>query len=84
MPELAFAHSGGTDSNGCHKNSKTGKRHCHTPKNTSNKKSFNRSQAGTYYNNCSEARAATRTPIRRGEAGYGRHLDRDNDGLACE
>ncbi|MEG0482800.1 YHYH domain-containing protein [Acinetobacter piscicola] len=23
------AHSGGTDSEGCHKNSKTGERHCH-------------------------------------------------------
>ncbi|MGL4827044.1 MAG: YHYH domain-containing protein [Vibrionaceae bacterium] len=25
----AFAHSGGTDSNGCHRDSKTGLRHCH-------------------------------------------------------
>ncbi|WP_155770353.1 YHYH domain-containing protein, partial [Acinetobacter sp. NBRC 110496] len=25
----AFAHSGGTDSSGCHTNSKTGDRHCH-------------------------------------------------------
>lgn len=25
----AFAHSGGTDSNGCHTNHKTGERHCH-------------------------------------------------------
>jgi len=25
----AFAHSGGTDANGCHKNHKTGDYHCH-------------------------------------------------------
>ncbi|MEI8698150.1 YHYH domain-containing protein [Mesorhizobium sp. ISC15] len=25
----AYAHSGGTDSNGCHKNHKTGDYHCH-------------------------------------------------------
>lgn len=26
---LALAHSGGTDSNGCHVDRKTGARHCH-------------------------------------------------------
>ncbi|WP_373431879.1 YHYH domain-containing protein [Acinetobacter sichuanensis] len=26
---LAYSHSGGTDKNGCHKDSKTGSRHCH-------------------------------------------------------
>lgn len=26
---LAFAHSGGTDSQGCHVDSRTGIRHCH-------------------------------------------------------
>lgn len=28
----AVAHSGGTDSNGCHKNHQTGEYHCHNPK----------------------------------------------------
>ncbi len=28
----AYAHSGGTDANGCHTNHKTGDYHCHTPK----------------------------------------------------
>ncbi|EGR2428184.1 YHYH domain-containing protein [Vibrio cholerae] len=28
----AFAHSGGTDSNGCHTNHKTGEYHCHKRK----------------------------------------------------
>jgi hypothetical protein len=29
LSSLAFAHSGGTDSNGCHKDHKTGGWHCH-------------------------------------------------------
>ncbi|MBW3097330.1 YHYH domain-containing protein [Pseudohoeflea coraliihabitans] len=29
VPTLAFAHSGGTDSSGCHHNRKTGGYHCH-------------------------------------------------------
>lgn len=28
----AFAHSGGTDGNGCHHNRKTGEYHCHNRK----------------------------------------------------
>lgn len=38
----------------------------------------------TYYKNCTEARNAGVTPIYRGQDGYDRHLDRDNDGIACE
>ncbi|WP_211369587.1 excalibur calcium-binding domain-containing protein [Pseudoxanthomonas yeongjuensis] len=34
--------------------------------------------------NYSEARAAGPAPVRRGEPGYGPHLDRDNDGVGCE
>jgi hypothetical protein len=36
------------------------------------------------YANCSEARAAGVTPLHRGDPGYAQHLDRDNDGIACE
>lgn len=36
------------------------------------------------YKNCAEARAAGAAPIRRGQPGYASHLDRDNDGVACE
>ncbi|MFD3439625.1 excalibur calcium-binding domain-containing protein [Streptomyces sp. NPDC058685] len=36
------------------------------------------------YANCSEVRAAGAAPIRTGDPGYGRHLDRDGDGVACE
>ncbi|NUO76799.1 MAG: excalibur calcium-binding domain-containing protein [Lysobacter sp.] len=36
------------------------------------------------YRNCTEARAAGAAPVRRGDPGYGPHLDRDNDGVGCE
>lgn len=36
------------------------------------------------YKNCAEAKAAGVTPIHRGQPGYGKHLDRDNDGIACD
>jgi hypothetical protein len=37
-----------------------------------------------YYANCTEARAAGVTPLHAGDAGYASHLDRDDDGVACE
>ncbi|WP_344254598.1 excalibur calcium-binding domain-containing protein [Actinoplanes campanulatus] len=37
-----------------------------------------------YYKNCTAVRAAGADPIRRGDPGYGRHLDRDGDGVGCE
>ncbi|MBH0228829.1 thermonuclease family protein [Halobacillus yeomjeoni] len=37
-----------------------------------------------YYKNCTAVRNAGADPIRRGEPGYGSHLDRDGDGIACE
>ena len=37
-----------------------------------------------YHPSCSAAGARQTLPIRRGEPGYGRHLDRDDDGVACE
>ncbi|WP_257541979.1 excalibur calcium-binding domain-containing protein [Sphingobium sp. CFD-1] len=36
------------------------------------------------YRTCSQARAAGAAPLYRGQPGYGSHLDRDNDGIACE
>ncbi|WP_331714492.1 excalibur calcium-binding domain-containing protein [Auraticoccus cholistanensis] len=38
----------------------------------------------TYYENCDAARAAGAAPVRTGDPGYGRHLDRDGDGVGCE
>lgn len=40
--------------------------------------------AGTPFANCTAARAAGAAPVRRGDPGYGRHLDRDGDGVGCE
>ncbi|MDH6212753.1 excalibur calcium-binding domain-containing protein [Streptomyces pseudovenezuelae] len=37
-----------------------------------------------YYANCTAARAAGAAPVRVGDPGYGRHLDRDGDGVGCE
>lgn len=39
---------------------------------------------GFVYRNCAEARAAGAAPIRRGQPGYGAHMDGDGDGIACE
>ena len=43
-----------------------------------------RREGGVHYPSCSAAGAARVVPIRRGEPGYGRHLDPDGDGVACE
>jgi hypothetical protein len=37
-----------------------------------------------YYKNCTAAKAAGAAPVHRGDPGYGSHLDRDGDGVACE
>lgn len=37
-----------------------------------------------HYENCTAARDAGAAPVRRGDPGYGRHLDRDGDGVGCE
>ncbi|MEU4192098.1 excalibur calcium-binding domain-containing protein [Kribbella sp. NPDC026611] len=36
------------------------------------------------YRTCAAVRAAGKAPLRRGDAGYSRALDRDGDGIACE
>lgn len=90
----AAAHGGGLNAEGCHNNRKTGDYHCHrAPSQTSSSRSRGTgpqgvsravSQTGAAYANCSAARAAGAAPVRRGEPGYGQHLDRDNDGIGCE
>ena len=77
----AFTHGGGLDASGCHTNRRTGEYHCHRGAQPA------RPQSGTFkgaFANCAEARAAGAAPLKRGEPGYGPHLDRDNDGIACE
>lgn len=86
----AHAHGGGLDSNGCHNDRKNGGYHCHrgpapkpepTPPSSRQQGVFS---GGGAFANCTAARAAGAAPVRRGEAGYGPHLDRDNDGIGCE
>jgi len=86
----ASAHPGGLNAEGCHNNRKTGDYHCHgtrMPARTTSTQSLYgtapRSLGGAFPN-CAAARAAGAAPIRVGEPGYGPHLDRDGDGIACE
>jgi len=85
LAEVASAHSGRTNANGCHNNRKTGEFHCHSsvaPKRASVSKSNGAS--GLYFPNCTAASSAGYWNILRGAPEYGEHLDRDQDGIACE
>ena len=82
----AAAHGGGLNSEGCHNNRKTGGYHCHrgpAAKASSALRAVSSSSTREFAN-CSQARAAGAAPVRRGDPGYGSHLDRDNDGVGCE
>lgn len=90
------AHSGGLDRHGCHTNRKTGEYHCHRGANTdaAQARPLREPQQlapGSLspapdrpFRNCDEARAQGAAPVRRGDPGYGPHLDRDQDGVGCE
>ena len=91
----ALAHSGGTDRNGCHVQRSNGTRHCHGGGSTRSAPAPARALGlrsaparggggGGAFPNCSAARTAGAAPVRRGEPGYGQHLDRDGDGVGCE
>lgn len=82
-PTPAEAHPGRLAADGCHNDRKNGGRHCHGGPSAGQSKEPP-SNGSLYYPNCAAARAAGAAPIYRGEPGYGRHLDRDNDGKACE
>lgn len=85
-PQPLVAHGGRTAADGCHNDRKNGGRHCHGGSSTParSKPMALRSSGGGAYANCSAARAAGAAPVRRGDEGYGAHLDRDNDGVGCE
>ena len=84
----AVAHPGGLNSEGCHNNRKTGDYHCHGggSSRSSSSRTFGAlgGSVGGSFRNCAAARAAGAAPVRRGDPGYGRHLDRDGDGVGCE
>lgn len=89
-PMSASAHPGGLNGEGCHNNRKTGDYHCHRGATASRSEGGSggrgkMSGAGSaFYANCTAARAAGAAPVRAGDPGYARHLDRDNDGVGCE
>lgn len=92
------AHRGGLNAEGCHHDRKRGGYHCHRGGGASSRSdaaSANRLAPSRIaplrvprdmgvFANCAEARAAGAAPVRRGEPGYGPHLDRDGDGVGCE
>lgn len=82
------AHPGRLAADGCHQDRKNGGRHCHGG-NTSSRRAIPpgekfASSRSVSFANCSEARAASAAPVRRGDRGYAAHLDRDGDGIGCE
>jgi Excalibur calcium-binding domain len=79
-----WAHGGGLAADGCHNDRKNGGRHCHGG-NDGSPPPVQRAYGGSvYYVNCTAARAAGAAPVRAGQPGYARHLDRDGDGVGCE
>lgn len=86
-PTVVLAHGGGLNADGCHTNRKTGDYHCHrggaAPVSRPRAQALS-SGSRAYYPNCAAARAAGAAPLRVGESGYRRALDRDGDGVACE
>lgn len=97
LSSTAVAHGGGLNAQGCHNDRKRGGYHCHRGSSgiralPRKAKTFSgqargflaRATGGAYYPNCSAARAAGAAPIREGQDGYSRRLDRDGDGVACE
>lgn len=95
VPTIALAHGGGLNAQGCHNNRRTGDYHCHgggrgpppayrAPQTAYGGSSAGQSTSRAAFANCAAARAAGAAPVRRGEPGYGAHLDRDNDGIGCE
>ena len=89
----AWGTSGGLNSEGCHNDRKYGTGyHCHrAPSRPAPVTSNSRPRAlgmassvGGSFRSCAAARAVGAAPVRVGDPGYGRHLDRDGDGIGCE
>lgn len=85
-PGTLIAHPGGLNAEGCHNNRKTGDYHCHQRRSAPStpRQSLLGSEGRRPFANCAAARAAGAAPVRVGDPGYGRHLDRDGDGVGCE
>lgn len=85
-PTIVEAHPGGLNSEGCHSNRKMGGYHCHRGAASSLSRALRAVSTNSRreFANCSQARAAGAAPVQVGDPGYGRHLDRDGDGVGCE
>lgn len=81
---VAYAHGGGLAADGCHNDRQNGGRHCHRGPGGSPPPVQRAMSGDIYFPNCASARAAGAAPVRAGQPGYGRHLDRDGDGKGCE
>nr|WP_083231243.1 excalibur calcium-binding domain-containing protein [Blastomonas sp. RAC04] len=86
VPAISIAHPGGLAADGCHNDRKNGGRHCHggAAQSAAPAARPQRLSGDVYFANCAAARAAGAAPVRIGSPGYGRHLDRDGDGVGCE
>lgn len=84
----ADGHGGGLNAQGCHNDRRNGGYHCHrgssAPAPISKPTQVYSLPEGRLYASCAAARAAGAAPLYRGDEGYGVHLDRDQDGVACE
>lgn len=83
-PFVTMAHGGRTNAQGCHNQRATGDYHCHGGSAPTFSPPIRTPRSDSPYANCAAARAAGAAPVRRGDAGYGAHLDRDGDGVGCE
>ena len=83
-PTNLWAHGGGLAADGCHNDRKNGGRHCHRGNSGAPPPPQRALSGSLYFPNCASARAAGAAPVLAGQAGYGRHLDRDGDGIGCE
>lgn len=81
-----LAHGGGLDASGCHHDRKRGGYHCHggAAARRPIQSLYEPVRSSGSFRNCTAARAAGAAPVRIGDPGYGRHLDRDGDGIGCE
>jgi len=90
VPFITDAHSGRTNSEGCHNNSKTGSYHCHNSKSKKSARTTARTESRDSFNdyNCSDFydwEDAQDTYERAGGPLIDPYdLDRDSDGVACE
>lgn len=83
VPAAVTAHPGRLAADGCHNDRKNGGRHCHRGPNAGQATIAPRN-GEVYYPNCDAARSAGAAPVRRGQPGYGTHLDGDGDGIGCD